>query len=244
MKMNEILIGLEYEPELTCLRFPKSKIYVARSEWKECPKICYTDNYFNHIVVFLNVGELLDISSLNLELRTKPCPLDKLVGERAKLDQKLEAILLEISEASYHLLGCCIDHDDREKLGSVGIFLPDSFKEPFGFKHVNLSPIPEEMAKFDYIFRYLNCMLKPGDVHAGRLHIKVPYNFWQYEELVKIYEGFIEAYEKSENVHWCFDEFDRELNRLKQECMEQNSGPILLGYVGKHGLYHRQARLP
>lgn len=155
------LIGLEWEPQLTLLNYPKMPIRAISSRHYDftCGKLFNGDmtKYLIELYVPLKYRENVDTT--NIEFRTTPVQLKDL-PEAIKTEQdKMEALVKNIAKA----------------VGPTGIFLPAL---PCT-KHVNVS-MPEWNTE---LFKY-NGSWKNG-VHGGRFHINVGYGFTEYDKLLR-----------------------------------------------------------
>jgi hypothetical protein len=206
------LIGIEWEPQFTLLRYPNHSVYFKVTKKRKpfihleytSPEIYKLEQTFKRVFVELplsynvklsnfvalknwhikNPYRYVSIDNINFEVITKPVTLDKLPNEMVKADQHLKKFCLKI-----------------EKLvGPLGVFLPTwelGFSQPS--KHVNISS-KKEMEFIDIGGKFLRETLKiahngfsstinfKGEcrIHQRRLHITVPYNFTDYKGLMEL----------------------------------------------------------
>ena len=115
------LIGIEWEPQLTLLNYPKLPIEVFPDHFKalSCTQ-CYNNNTSSYKIALYVSPKYVDAT--NLEFRTKTVKIEDLPNSISIVQDKMEDLVKEIAKA----------------LGPTGIFLPAL---PCT-KHVNIS-MPE-----------------------------------------------------------------------------------------------------
>lgn len=119
------LIGLEYEPQLTLLNYPKKRVHVVCSRYNT--RVRQTRP--NGVILDLPYKFITKIDQDNLEFRTSPVKLEELPKEIEKLQLEMESLVMEITKA----------------VGPVGIFLP---AQPCT-KHINLSGLDKPITIAD-----------------------------------------------------------------------------------------------
>ncbi len=213
---TDFLIGIEWEPQFTLLRYPNHSVYFKTSLRRRASVIAEyggvgiyaQDDSQKRVTVDLaatydiwtasKVAEYnarhkspyryTSTDGKNFEVITKPVPLDKLGSE--------------IISAEKHLKNFCEKVVDLT--GPLGVFLPmwdSGFGQPS--KHVNISNeaglsitrgtgkiLSKKLSELSSKGFFSNINLK-GDCtkHRNRLHVTVPYNFTDYDKLLKLCEG-------------------------------------------------------
>lgn len=147
------LIGIEWEPQLTLLNYPKRMISVGGGPYMSKVRVDFIseDGFEDVCYLFLPGKYARYRDSDNLEFRTNPVKFEDLKKEIKRVQDEMENVVKEIAK----------------EVGPTGIFLP-------GYpctKHVNISGI--ECCDW-------HCGAKPG-VFGLRYHAKVPYSFSNYE---------------------------------------------------------------
>lgn len=126
---DRIVIGIEYEPQVTLLRYPNLPVHFGRSTQESVSKVVYKDQdeiQHEHVVVYLeHENELASLYSNvihryksgvdlsgdmygNIEIRTEPCYLKDLPAELKRMTEALAQFT----------------HDVAQYAGPIGVFLP------------------------------------------------------------------------------------------------------------------------
>lgn len=119
------LIGLEYEPQLTLLNYPKKSVFIVMDNKSIVVEYFRT----NCVVLTLPYKYCNNRDQDNLEFRTPPVKFENLPEEIAKLQTEMESLIKEIAKV----------------VGPVGIFLP---AQPCT-KHINLSGLGKPVTRKD-----------------------------------------------------------------------------------------------
>lgn len=212
--IDDAYVGIEWEPQLTLLNYPRLSVYVLMRSLSEDIKIEVKnmDNpFYSHISLFIppylfsgtkRIG--IDKTVMNLEVRSRPVKLDNLKDEIEKCNMELAHFIEKLS--SY--------------VGPVGVFIPSLYyKDCLSnhcnilvlTKHVNVSLCPiylrnkpvhagyimydEDMnkkyelsnkGKFHYCeFDFFwDKCYRLDYLESQRMHVKVSYLFNDYESLV------------------------------------------------------------
>lgn len=160
------IIGIEWEPQLTFLSYPNMAVYVFEDDDLSLATVEWEHEKIVRLGVprFPKRSELdmyVDTGVLNLEIYTQPVQLKDLQEE---IDRHTKILGEFIEKISYAL-------EER-----IGVFLP----KPRPAKHVNLS-FHENKNPFK-----TRVEIKPSwetSQDSDRIHITVPYNFIDYENL-------------------------------------------------------------
>lgn len=200
------LVGIEWEPQLTLLNAPNCPVYVY-------PDFGATNFSLleNEGIAYLQVPtkyhHVIDVR--NVEFRTPPVSLEELPQTCKEANEYMKGVIKEIAR----------------DVGAVGVFFPQSgIDSPedsnvLPHKHVNISfpvhcipglfslrPLPDTYCVLSDL-PSLNYLVKLSPYYeCFRLHIRVPYQF-------KDYEGLVE-----------------DVRTLKFKIIRHAEGPILLGY--------------
>ena len=161
------LIGIEWEPQVTLLNYPKMAVCPARNRDNNSMYMGKVADHTDAATLMGVAGMFLylpkkysdNIDNFNLEFRTPPVRLEDLPDAIKTEQDKMEALVKDIAKA----------------LGPTGIFLPAL---PCT-KHVNIS-MPDWD---DQLFKYNGCW-KEGE-YGARFHINVSYGFTEYDKLLK-----------------------------------------------------------
>ena len=158
------LIGIEWEPQLTLLKYPEMPIHVLYDPFRSAQdftcKYSHNDNLKSKcdVIIFVPYKYKAMVDNANIEFRTPPVKLEDLPAAIKTEQDKMAALVKDIAKAQ----------------GPTGIFLP---AYPCT-KHVNVS-MPEWNAE---LFKYNGCW-KEG-LYGDRFHINVGYGFREYGKLM------------------------------------------------------------
>jgi len=174
-----MVIGMEWEPQLTLLDYPRKAVHVkiANQIRKPFAEDCGARSIILYIPrIFQTPRMQVDIGATNIEIESQPVLLADWEEELIVCEQALQDF---ITQLALHV-------------GPIGVFLPRTFKDVESdalpvTKHINLSwPM---IQNFYYEYNNLKAELmvawKSGDVHQHRLHYRVDYDFTDIGELVK-----------------------------------------------------------
>lgn len=166
---KDFIIGIEWEPQLTLLRYPRSAVNVVADSGDRI--MLRVGKETITVKVGINDYSLgVDTAVSNIEIRTLPVPVSKLKEETRRVYLLLQEFIVRMAK----------------QVGPVGVFLPETYHRegvPEALliapsKHVNF-----DLADFGHIDE---CLLHLKDTCTSkrpRVHICVPYNFTCYQEL-------------------------------------------------------------
>lgn len=234
-KEQSLRVGIEWEPQITLLKYPCKAIYVysmhfSTSIYATRSYECRTPGERAGMQLVLDESQLRKITSdrvyiddgvANLEVATKPVEIQDLAEEIEKCAKSLQKVSEYIATVTQ---------------SQVGVFLPVSTSHLLDLhvipllkpaKHINidiplesLHSLPDEERAF---------FARKAGVYGRRLHVPVPYNFTEYADLL-------------EEVRKVYREMKSELAIVEyvSDFVEAYSmkKPILLGYV-RHEKYVR-----
>lgn len=188
--LSDVKIGLEFEPQFTCLQYAKTEIWFAKLGKDRWRATGYESRGMEVQVPNQFLSSKLFVDCSNIEIITDPVYLNELDLELTNSYKVLQEFVKNFSEF----------------IGPVGCFLPRSKVDKSGIrtvsKHVNLSmngvfvkEDPQRKILYDNTY-------KPTSTNDGiRIHLRVPYNFTNYLELGKI---FVDHFNKSDVLETVF----------------------------------------
>lgn len=218
-----LLIGIEWEPQFTLLKYPNYMVYFRTTKKRKSSVSRNPNNSSSSInlgymgisngdgrtkIIYVNIApsydiwnatkvashnmtksspyRYLSIDNINFEVITKPVRIGRLQKEIGKAGKKIEEFCLLI----YDLIG------------DAGIFLPNwekGFNKPS--KHINISAPNPFILIYESDEKFLKYVRSSKDKgfgskveikgecykHSNRVHLTVPYNFTDYEELLGLF---------------------------------------------------------
>jgi hypothetical protein len=213
MKDN-VLIGIEWEPQFTLLKWPTYPVYIKNTKKRigsVIPQYFNADGYiskssYQRVSVEVpasygvwrstnaaynnwnrkNPYRYMSIDGTNFEIITKPVKIEKLSSEIKKADKHLKEFCGKLFKLT----------------GPLGVFLPNwEFGYGVPSKHVNISLddmllLPKSDNKFlksligfkDRGFVSKIDLKGECHTHQSRVHITVPYNFDDYDGLLDFFQ--------------------------------------------------------
>lgn len=252
---NEFLIGIEWEPQFTLLNYPNHSVYFKNTTRRKSSIIVENNaggiyaNETSNLRVVVDLASTFDVwqatrvaannadkssaykytstDGKNLELITRPVTPDKLQSEIEKVETKLRVLCEQLVGTT----------------GPLGVFLPawdPGFGQPS--KHINISSKEGivlrkgQMKSLSTKIAELNatgffssiCLKSECRKHRQRIHVTVPYNFTDYNRLLKFFSNNIahEAKIITYIYEWSV------VNPMPYMWKTQKQG-IFLGYIHK-----------
>lgn len=207
--IDDVYVGIEWEPQLTFLNYPKLSVYVLTTIFKDVKVKLKSNDSYDYVLLsipyeFLNKRIGVDKAVMNVEVRSEPVKLSNLKNEIEKCNIELANF---IEKLTFYV-------------GPVGVFIPSLYhkmrvgelthvstncKMLFLTKHVNVSLCPNYLHDepihlyYNMIWEYELCHKNKNKFHycefnfswykhsclkSQRAHIRVPYLFNDYEFLV------------------------------------------------------------
>ncbi len=212
-------VGIEWEPQLSVPDFGPKPVRVSASSMCKKPEI--SDNKDNTILLSLPLFMLdkqlnVDMAVCNLEVRTALCRYSQLNDAIIKAQERLERFVTDLAKET------C----------PIGVLLPSSKSQEYPcFKHFNIGVVLNNPDEVDEVKAHIICVynglhdppgkiiLKPDNIAGDRLHIKIPYDFDDYNMIISLC--------KEGDVLRNLDKLGNTLYRTFDKMLDQ---PLLVGY--------------